>query len=212
MKRRDVFKLGVRKTAEVVYTAARTAAELRAENWFRPPFAVAEMDFLLDCTRCDQCITACEPGVIFRLPARYGAEAAGTPALDLINKGCQLCADWPCVAACEPGVLKLPRGQKDGQEDGQEDEAAGPPKLASARINEAACLPYLGPECGACAASCPVPGALTWQDTVKPVIDETLCTGCALCREACITEPKSIDVAVVIPSVNANAGGPTGPV
>jgi ferredoxin-type protein NapG len=202
MKRRDFFKLGVQKTAAAVYTAARTAAELKAENWFRPPFAVAEMDFLLDCTRCDQCINACEFGVVFRLPARYGTEAAGTPALDLMNKGCHLCRDWPCVAACEPGVLKLPDSVTD------KDTAAPLPKLATAGIIEATCLPYSGPECGACAASCPVPGALTWENSVKPVIDETLCTGCAMCREACITDPKSVAIAALAPVVEDSAGEP----
>ena len=193
MKRRDFFKLGAKNTAEAVYKAASAGADLRAENWFRPPFAVDELDFLLGCTRCEKCIAACEPGVLFKLPQRYGAEAAGTPALDLLNKGCLLCEGWPCVTACEPGVLKLP--------DHEEDEEVRPPKLATARINEDICLPYSGPECGVCASSCPVPGALTWQDTVKPVIDQTLCTGCALCREACITDPKSIDINVLVPTV-----------
>jgi len=195
MKRRDFFKLGARKTAEVVYAVASERAALRAERWFRPPFAVAEMDFLLDCSRCDKCIEACPHHVLFKLPGRYGAEAAGTPAMDLLNKGCHLCEDWPCVTVCGPGVLKRP--------DLQEDDEVRPPKLAAASINEDSCLPYAGPECGACAASCPAPGALTWADAVKPVIDQTLCTGCALCREACITEPKSIDIAALMPPEDA---------
>ncbi|MAF94871.1 MAG: hypothetical protein CMM60_03860 [Rhodospirillaceae bacterium] len=196
MKRRDFFKLGAKKTAKVVYEAASAGAELRATKWFRPPFAVAEIDFLLDCTRCDKCIEACEHGVLFKLPARYGAEAVGTPVLDLLNKGCLLCVDWPCVTVCEPGALKLPNLE--------DEEVARLPKLAVARINEDTCLPYSGPECGACAASCPVPGALTWADSVKPIIDQALCTGCALCREACITEPKSIAITVPAPTVDGD--------
>lgn len=109
----------------------------------------------------------------------------GTPALDLSHRGCHLCEDWPCVAVCEPGALVLP----------QEPEPA-PPRLAAARIDTNSCLPYAGPECGACAHACPVPGALTWQGP-KPSIDPEVCTGCALCREACITEPKSITIATL---------------
>ena len=67
-----------------------------------PPFAVDELDFLLACTRCDKCIEACPHDVLFKLPARTGLQAAGTPAMDLLNRGCHLCRDWPCVAACEP--------------------------------------------------------------------------------------------------------------
>lgn len=191
MKRRDFFKLGAQKTAEAVYTVASENAARRAEKWFRPPFAVPEMDFLLDCSRCDECISACQYGVLFKLPARYGADVAGTPALDLLGKGCRLCADWPCVTACEPGVLKFP----------DDDEDRPPPKLSTARINEDTCLPYAGPECGACRGSCPINGALTWDGGVKPVIDQALCTGCALCREACITEPKSIAITTLITAV-----------
>jgi NAD-dependent dihydropyrimidine dehydrogenase PreA subunit len=42
-----------------------------------------------------------------------------------------------------------------------------------------------------------VPGALRWTDGVRPVIDEDVCTGCALCREACILDPKAVVVSAV---------------
>lgn len=41
--------------------------------------------------------------------------------------------------------------------------------------------------------SCPIEGALVWQDE-KPKIDADLCVGCAMCREACIIEPKAVIV------------------
>lgn len=195
MKRRDLFKLGAKKTAEAVYQAASAGAELRAANWFRPPFAVAEMNFLLDCTRCDACIEACPHGVLFKLPASHGPAAAGTPAMDLLVVGCHMCEDWPCVEACEPGVLKLPETE--------EDSPPPLPKLALVSIDPTACLPYLGPECGACRDSCPVPGALLWEGT-RPVIDAHACTGCGLCREACIVEPKAIKVRAVTLGVERN--------
>ncbi len=115
---------------------------------------------------------------------------AGTPALDLLNKGCHLCEDWPCVSACEANALLLPV-QTD-----EEDRQISPPlpTLAKAVIDEKNCLPFSGPECGACISSCPVEGALK-LDMAKPVINQGLCTGCGLCRENCITEPKSINIA-----------------
>lgn len=190
MKRRELFKLGAQKTARMAFDYAAGKIGSQAGNWIRPPFAVDEPDFLLDCTRCDACIEACPHQVLFRLPGRHGLEAAGTPAMDLLVRGCRLCEDWPCVKACDPGVLKLPETE--------EDKPLPLPKLAHVRIDPEACLPYLGPECGACRDSCPVPGALKWEGT-KPVIDPEACTGCALCREACIVEPNAVLLAAPSP-------------
>ena len=185
MKRRDFFKASARRAAGAVVDVLDAKVEQRAASWIRPPFARRELDFLLACTRCDDCVRACPHGVIFKLPASLGLQVAGTPALDLSHRGCHLCQDWPCVAACEPAALVLPK-----------DEDPAPPRLAAARIDTNSCLPYSGPECGACADACPVPGALTWRGP-KPTIDAEICTGCALCREACITDPKSITIATL---------------
>ena len=108
LKRRDLLKLGARKAVEITSRRAALKAAREAENWIRPPFAIEELDFLLACTRCDKCIEACPPGVLFKLPAKWGIKAADTPAMDLRVRGCHLCADWPCVAACEPEALKFP--------------------------------------------------------------------------------------------------------
>ena len=192
MKRRDLFKLGARKAVEITSRAAARKVAKEAENWIRPPFAAAELDFLLACTRCDKCIEACPHDVLFKLPARWGIKAAGTPAMDLRARGCHMCEDWPCVAVCKPEALKLP--------DGDGETPPAPPKLALVTIDTKTCLPYLGPECGACAHACPIPDALEWEDGLRPVINEDVCTGCALCREACIADPEAVDVSAFIPN------------
>jgi len=189
MKRRDFFKLTAHKTAELGYRLAAQGVERRARKWLRPPFAQDELEFLLLCSRCDKCIEACPHDVLFRLPAQFGAQVTATPAMDLANRGCHLCADWPCVQACEPKALALPKTE--------DDEAPPPVKFADVEIDTSRCLPYLGPECGACADSCPVPGALIWHDRLRPEIDQDLCTGCALCREACILDPKAVSLSAV---------------
>ena len=186
MKRRDFFRLGARKAAEVTAQLASQKVAWHAEAWLRPPFAQEELNFLLACTRCDKCIEACDFDVLFKLPADLGRTVAGTPAMDLLNWGCHLCSDWPCVKACEPEALKRPH------------QSNGLVKLARVRIEPDACLPYAGPECGACAHSCPVPGALEWEGGVRPVINNELCTGCALCREACIVDSKAIAVSAPV--------------
>jgi ferredoxin-type protein NapG len=193
MDRRSFFRSAIDKggntVGKAVVKAADASVKKQASHWLRPPFALNELEFLLACTRCNDCIDACPHNVIFSLPARVGVRAAGTPALDLLNKGCHLCEDWPCVSACEVDALLIP----DIAEDSAPESEAAKPKLAKVSIDENLCLPYSGPECGACIDSCPVDGALT-LDMFKPVINEETCTGCALCREICFTEPKAITV------------------
>lgn len=177
-ERRNFFRLGLRKTTQTAIKGADILARQQARHWIRPPYAIDELEFLLACTRCGACVAACPHQVIFSLPARRGAKVVNTPAMDLLHKGCHLCTDWPCVESCEPSALQL---------------SAELPKLAIAFINPASCLPYSGPECGACANSCQVTGALCWNGS-RPYIEPSICIGCALCREACVVEPNAIEI------------------
>ena len=190
MDRREFFKRGLGKATETAIKQLDEKVAKRAQHWIRPPFALPELEFLLACTRCKACIEACPHGVVFPLAARLGADVVGTPALDLLNKACHLCDDWPCVTSCEPKALRLP----------ETDESVHPQKMASARIDTHTCLPYQGPECGACAASCPVPDALQWS-MERPRINPEACVGCGLCRETCILEPKAVLITVLIKEV-----------
>jgi len=186
MDRRAFFKsLGNKATRAAVEQLDKRARK-HAGHWIRPPYALAELEFLLACSRCGACTEACPHDVVFPLGGHLGPEVVGTPALDLLNHGCHLCSDWPCVQACETGALARPAVEDEAQE-------AAVPRLASASIDTVTCLPYNGPECGACAGSCPVEGALRWLGE-KPFIDPIHCTGCALCRTACILEPKAITI------------------
>lgn len=201
MDRRAFFRRGIERATRATVQRANEWANQRAGHWLRPPFALDELEFLLACTRCDACVEACPHDALFRLPARLGPQVAGTPGLDLLNKGCRLCEDWPCVASCQPGALAF---GSDTVEKGPAIENAidlqAPRPLAVIRIDQDRCLPYLGPECGACAESCPVAGALLWA-SAKPSIDPKFCLGCGLCREACITDPPAITVSAIDRSV-----------
>ena len=192
MDRRAFFSLGLRKSAKAAVELVEQRAEQKAKRFVRPPFALGELDFLIKCTRCEDCLKACPHDTIFLLPARLGVEIVGTPALDLVNGACHLCVDWPCASACTAGALLQPDDQQD--ESGEEASEPAPrslPVLAVASIDTTSCLPWQGPECGACISVCPVPGAID-QDMIRPSISAESCIGCALCREACITTPKSI--------------------
>lgn len=103
--RRQFFKRGFDKLTKTGLDLVEARAQHKAQHWIRPPFASSELDFLLACTRCNACIEACPHQIIFPLPISRGAEVAATPALDLANRGCHLCQDWPCVNACSDNAL-----------------------------------------------------------------------------------------------------------
>jgi len=189
MDRRDFFRRSLGRAAEKAVEIVDEKVAARAVHWIRPPFAESELEFILSCTRCNACIEACSYNIIFPLASKNGADVMNTPALDLLNSGCHLCDDWPCVTACETSALSLPQMEGDVKE--EDSTVRQFPILAKAFINIELCLPYQGPECGACASSCVVEGALVWK-MERPSINLELCTGCALCREHCITEPKAI--------------------
>jgi len=229
MDRRNFFRTALSKSGKTVVKAVDTQINRQASRWIRPPFAINEFEFLLTCSRCNACIEACPHHVIFSLPARIGTKFAATPALDLLNYGCHLCEDWPCVTACEVKALIFPlpadplpiednsdlttddlqtdnlktgnsiaETTDDSNRTADEDitESRILPELARVSINKQSCLPYNGPECGACFDSCPVTGALA-QDGVRPIINSLLCCGCGLCRESCIVEPKAITISSI---------------
>jgi len=187
MDRRDFFRRGLGKATEVAVKVADKRVSDRAKNWIRPPHSIPELDFLLACTRCNACIEACPHDVIFPLAARLGADVVNTPALDLLKTGCHLCEDWPCVTVCEPKALVLVVDEP--SDSGYE----ALKKFANAEIVESLCLPFSGPECGACISACPIEGALSLEQE-KPVISQEICVGCALCRDACIVEEKAITI------------------
>ena len=204
MERRELFKWGLGKVADMAVKDVEQRVNANASRWIRPPYAIAELDFLLKCTRCDDCIDACPHDVLFPLSPKFGIEVASTPAMDLGNKGCHLCADWPCVTACKTGALMRPDPEPAEEETENTPKEPSWPILARALIDTTKCLPYLGPECGACADSCPVPGALNW-DGPKPRIDHALCAGCAMCREVCIVEPKAVAIQSLAPEHRAQS-------
>jgi len=191
--RRAFFRRAAGKAAEKVVDHAQTKLEKRAARWIRPPFALPELEFILACTRCGDCMEACPHKVLFPLPASYGADVAGTAALDVLNGGCHLCEDWPCVSACDADALKKPDETEEISVQQKSAHVVTWPKMARAAINHNHCLPFNGPECGACDGICPIPNTLTFHRE-KPHINQDSCSGCGLCRATCISTPNAIQI------------------
>lgn len=131
----------------------------------RPPWALPEPGFRDACERCDDCVRACEEGIIFRGPDGY-------PEVSFAAGGCTLCAD--CVAACNARALT---GDTERESPWAHRVAIG-----------AGCLSRVGVECRSCGEACdsaairfrPRVGGPAWPD-----LDIGCCTGCGQCLPRC---------------------------
>lgn len=144
-----------------------------AEPARRPPWALAEADFVARCTRCDACIVACPTGVLVRADG-------GFPAVDFSRGECTFCGD--CVRACRPAALSRPA-----------DDAA--PWALTARIGDG-CLALQGVECRVCGEACGE-GAIRFRPRLGGValaeLDAARCTGCGACFAPCPVRAISLN-------------------
>jgi ferredoxin-type protein NapG len=148
------------------------------ERYLRPPGALPEIPFLAACTRCGDCITACPPFALRKVPASGGL-AAGTPFIDVSIQACVACADMPCARACPTEALTLPPEGWTGY------------RLAAVELAPERCVTFSGTACRACADACPIgERALAIDDEGHPVLKAEGCVGCGYCVRACIASPS----------------------
>lgn len=137
----------------------------------RPPWALAENDFLRACTRCGNCIRICPTQIIT-------SHDSGYPVIDFAAGECTFCGD--CVTACTEDALKRATGQL--------------PWLAQAAIGEQ-CLAQRRIECRICGDQCEA-GAIRFPlragGIAIPVLDSTRCTGCGACVAPCPNSAVSV--------------------
>lgn len=131
----------------------------------RPPWALAENDFLDACTACNACVERCPERVIVR-------GAGGRPVFDPRLGECTFCGE--CESACTPRAL---------------DRAASHEPWTLKALAGDACLPRHGVVCSSCRDVCPeraIAFPLTSSVPV-PLIDPERCTGCGACVGVCPT-------------------------
>lgn len=129
----------------------------------RPPWAVAEAEFLRICTGCGACITAC--------PEKILVEVRRYPEVRFENGECTFCG--ACLSACLPRALDKVDGQA--------------PWRLNARIAES-CLSYQNVVCRSCSDACgeaAIRFSPRLNGAAMPDVLADRCTGCGACVSTC---------------------------
>ncbi len=137
----------------------------------RPPWALAEGEFLRSCDRCAACVQACPEGILLR-----GHD--GLPQLAFQRGECTFCGE--CAAACPTGTLRR----------------TGAPWMATPGI-EPGCLALNGVICRVCAEHCDQ-GAIRFRlvagGHALPELELAACNGCGACVAPCPVQAMSVQV------------------
>lgn len=147
-------------------------------TYLRPPGALEEAAFLLTCTRCGDCVSACPRGALRLLPLSAGV-AAGTPFIDPAERACDLCGG--CLPACRAGALQSAADDV-------------PLRIGLAEVDSALCWAHRGQICDLCYQRCPLPDRALRMVAGKPQVIQEGCTGCGLCVEACAAAPPAVRI------------------
>lgn len=136
------------------------------DSAIRPPWAVAENEFVARCDQCSECVAACPSHLI---------EAAnnGLPFMNFLKGECDFCN--ACARACATGALVY------------RDEANQPIWSLAATI-ESTCIAFNGVVCRTCGEHCETT-AIRFVHLVgrgaMPQVDLERCTGCGACVSVC---------------------------
>jgi len=135
------------------------------DRFLRPPWSIADSEFLERCNQCGDCIKKCPTGIIKAGRGKY-------PLIDFKRGECLFCAD--CVDVCQTGALQR--------------DAHSPAWSIRASIDSERCLAYKSVECRSCFDPCEQ-RAIEMRYRVgavaTPVLNTSLCNGCGACYSPC---------------------------
>lgn len=178
MNRRDFLELAALSLSCLPFLPETAGAELLQSpvtvNRLRPPGAVPEEIFPAKCIRCGRCVEVCPYRSIVMQDIRAGIHA-GTPLVEAEKNPCYLC--MKCVEVCPTGSLQRIRQEET--------------RMGLAVIDRFSCAAWIGTTlCRTCYDKCPYPEKAIRLDRLRPVIDQSACTGCGLCTHACPVTTK----------------------
>ncbi len=181
MSRSEFLRNGLKSICGYVVETVEQAVEAKTRNvvipLLRPPGAIHELSFLLQCTCCDLCLKACPHGAIVKAESKYGP-AVGTPIIQPSDTPCYLCEGYPCITACPEEAL-LPVEKV---------------RMGTAHIILTKCLAYNGQICDYCFDRCPFKREAIVMENRKPRVIEANCTGCGICEYFCPAPGKGIKI------------------
>lgn len=161
----------------------------RQQTAIRPPWAMDESVFINSCSRCGDCVSACETGVII---VGHG----GLPELDFQRAECSFCA--LCLQACQQPIFNRQVfivDESDHRDSPNEQLKPVAPWEHIASIGDS-CLAFQGVECRSCQDSCQ-PGAISFKARLggiaPPDLDPELCNGCGACISSCPIKAITIE-------------------
>lgn len=131
----------------------------------RPPWALAEPQFLERCDRCGHCVSRCPTRILKK-------GRGGFPEVDFSAGECLFCAD--CVGVCQPGALSQTPDRQ--------------PWALRAVIETGACVAQRGVECRSCTDPCEsraIRMRLQVGGAAIPEVNLSNCNGCGACYAVC---------------------------
>ncbi|WP_077215355.1 4Fe-4S dicluster domain-containing protein [Bacillus dakarensis] len=178
INRRKFFSMNFE--ASVGFLGNLLAPQFEVErDFFRPPGAYSELDFLTSCSRCGLCKEHCPENMIKLFSFSDGAQLLNTPYINPNESHCTFCNE--CINVCPTGALNH----------------AGLTPIGLAIINKNTCLTFKEVMCDYCVYSCPVQGAITLVNG-KPEINKNFCNGCGACVTNCISDEKGIYISTKV--------------
>lgn len=138
----------------------------------RPPWSLAEEEFLSLCNRCGECLVTCPTGILEK-------GDGGFPRVNFQRGECTFCGN--CAQHCSTGAIRR-------------DDARQVPWRLKAVIDDR-CLAPRGIVCQVCSEQCPShavrfvpkPGLIS-----VPVLDVSACRGCGACVATCPAQAISL--------------------
>lgn len=167
-----------RRPSALVAKAKAPAKEASpVQSWLpqRPPWALQEALFADQCTRCHECISACEEEIIV-------IGDGGFPEIDFHRGECTFCE--ACINSCQPAALIKQADQSAFYFEINIDDSC----FAKQKTHCQSCKDV----CDTRAITMPWPKDVSLGAIQTPEINKADCTSCGACISTCPTQSISI--------------------